>query len=83
MGTYHPQPYAVAEGHVGRRLEDPPEATYESYLEQLNSGEQLWLYTTIAARPIVILLDTPHEFLHVTTCREGKGTYVFCAIARD
>lgn len=81
MGTYHPDPFGVIVGNIGRELEDRGE-TYESYTGQLVDGEDLWLATNIGPRPLVILLDRADEFVYVTTHRDGKGAYVFYAIPR-
>lgn len=80
MGTYHEDPGAVASGKIGRKLEDN-DSSYESYLEQLEDNEELWLGTSNGSWDIVILLDTEAEFDHVCANRQGKGTYTFYAIS--
>lgn len=79
MGTYHSKPQDVRSGKIGRQLEDQ-DTTYESYLQQLEPDETLWLGTTNGSWDLVILLDTKNEFDHVCTHRDGKGAYVFYAI---
>jgi hypothetical protein len=81
MGTYYPDPQAVIDGDRGRKLEDKPEQSYESYTSQLEEGESLWLGTDNGRWPLVILVDTPPEFQYVMSHREGKGAYTFYALA--
>jgi hypothetical protein len=81
MGTYYPNPQAVLDGDRGRKLEDKPEQTHQSYTEQLKEGESLWLGTDNGRWPLVILVNDPNEFRHVMSHREGKGDYAFYALA--
>lgn len=59
MGTYYPNPEEVISGERGRKLEDTADQTHQSYLDQLQEGESLWLGTTNGSWPLVILVNDP------------------------